>query len=267
MKKYTGKPQWHIILLSLFIGLILIALTAYIYTFYGSLSTVHQRWGEFGAFFSGIITPLTFVTLAFSIYQTKYTTKKTNSLTICTNILLELRSDKFIQTKTKVQTDLPKELGRGLSIRDIQDESLKKAVSEYCHIMNNIGVLVVHNLIDEDVIMSYYGTEILFMYNLLMPFIEKNREQLQDSMENVIFLKNKEYDRTLISSALKYEYAHFEILAKKVRSNGQDIINQFEQYKKNEDRKFEKKKHELTQIAKKLNTCRITHCQPYHESI
>lgn len=208
----------------LFMG---IPLICYRIIFNGDFSNNHESWGSFGSFLSGIASPIAFISIAITILLTKYTTLKTNSLNACIPILKELREEKFIRNEKYIMNNLPQIVNEINSLNDIKDKKLKTAINEYCNTINNLGVLVVHRLIEEEIIIAYYGIQILTMYNLIFPLIEGNKDTQYTLIMRCDYFPNTnngKTDRQLIANATKLQYDHFKILAEKVRKDGDKII-------------------------------------------
>lgn len=195
--------------------------------FNGDFSYNHESWGSFGSFLSGIASPFVFISIVITILLARYTILKTNSLNACIPILKELREDKFIHHEKYIMNHLPQIVNHINSINDIKDKKLKASINAYCNTINNIGVLVVHRLIEEEIIIAYYGIQILTMYNLIFPLIEGNKDTKYTFIMGCHYFPdtdNGKIDRQLIANATKLQYDHFKILAEKVRKNGDKII-------------------------------------------
>lgn len=208
----------------LFMG---ISLVCYRTIFNGDLSNNHESWGNFGSFLSGIASPFAFISIVITILLTRYTILKTNSLNACIPVLKELREEKFIRNEKYIMNNLPRIVNKISSLDDIKDKKLKASINEYCNTINNIGVLVVHRLIEEEIIIAYYGIQILTMYNLIFPLIEGNKNTQYRLIMGCGYFpdtNNGKFDQQLIANATKLQYDHFKILAEKVRKNGNRII-------------------------------------------
>lgn len=208
----------------LFMG---ISLFCYRTIFDGNLSSDHESWGNFGSFLSGIASPFAFISIVITILLTRYTILKTNSLNACILILKELREEKFIRNEKYIMNNLPPIVNKINSLNDIKDKKLKASINDYCNTINNLGVLVVHRLIEEEIIIAYYGIQILTMYNLIFPLIEGNKDTQYKFIMGCGYFSdtdNGKIDRQLIANATKLQYDHFKILAEKVRKNGDEII-------------------------------------------
>ena len=230
-KQLMSNFKIHLVLLASCFIFITVALLLYFTTFNNGLSITHQNWGEFGSFFSGIVTPLAFVSLAFSVYQTKYTTSKTNSLNVCISVLKELRGRSFLGHEKIIMERLPYIIDKVNSINDITDPELKHSIIEYCNVINNISVLVVHELIDDEIIIAYYGIQILNMYNLIFPLLEENKKSEYELIINSSYFERNDHgekDKEMIAKAIRFQYGHFEILAKEIRKKGPAIMSNIE---------------------------------------
>lgn len=77
---FMKKKYLVSIIITSIIGLIFLIL--YLFTFHNGLSEIHGAWGEFGAFFGGVISPviaiLAFITVLYSFDLTKEQFKKNN---------------------------------------------------------------------------------------------------------------------------------------------------------------------------------------------
>lgn len=79
LKNKPSVPfNYKYILLSILIGLFLLPIFIYLYSFHGSLSIEHHKWSEFGSYLSGVYGTLAFLILAYTTNITRKQFKTQN---------------------------------------------------------------------------------------------------------------------------------------------------------------------------------------------
>jgi len=144
------------------------------------------------------------------------------SLQFCNTIHKKFQSRKFKALERRICTQL-NERDSICAISDLP-EDLQKDIKIYCGFMDNIGVLTKQRFIQQDVVISYHGTELLLAYDLIKPYIDMERKTKADNFRNFRIPKE---DTELIRSAIKLQYAHFELLALLARERGPRLVKDF----------------------------------------
>ena len=190
-------------------------LLLYFIIFNSGITNEHQKWSEFGCLLSGVFSFASALLLYFNLAQTKRDMRKSNSLPLMINLMSELRGKDFINSKRIIYDNIGKYRNHIMRIRDL-DPELRDAIVLYSHAMDNIGLMVYNKIIDQDIILVFYGTEIRRIFKLIKPFLDKERESFQQQSDDHI---NQE--------AYQFYLFHFEYLMKIADSRGNKLIKKY----------------------------------------
>ena len=228
--KRWRRIAFFISIISIIAALLFIIL--YFWNFKGEISKNHQYWYEFAGSLSAFSTLVGLAGIIYTFIQIEHSTRKSNSLPICLELFKELRSMNFLRNKSYIESELIKyhKQNKITSINDNKDKKLKTSIMEHLRIMNNISAIIVHDLADDELVISYYGINMLQTFKLLQPFLEQQRVEMSkpftDNLNEHSYLKSD--DRKLISDARKLEYAHYELLIKNIQKKGNEIIDKID---------------------------------------
>lgn len=215
---------WNIIHLFWLIGIVL--LVVYLLKFgnlHFDLSDNHKHWVDTFTILSGIMAFIATGLLIVNLRAGQKAVKKSNTLSVCIDVFKELRSTEFLDAEAtigKYLSDKKKEL------TPKQKEDLQKAITSYLHIMNNISALVIHDIIDDEPIISYKGVDILYYYNMLEDYITDKRTNFYKKAKNDTIISDNETKQILIESSPMC-YAHFELFIKQIKAKSPYLIKEF----------------------------------------
>lgn len=228
-KIYSSDDNRHIVLSIVCYSLYIVGIIMLILYFikFGNfrfeLSDNHEHWVETFSILSGIMAVLGTGLLIINLRAGQKSVKKSNTLPVCIDIFKELRSADFLRNEATID----KYLSDTSKISTSDDEKiLNDAIRSYLHIMNNISALVIHDIVDDEPIISYKGVDILYFYSLLEPYVLQNRVNLYNKVRkdsNVVDYESKQI--LLESSSLCY--AHYELFVKQIKAKAPYLIKQF----------------------------------------
>ena len=171
---------------------------------------------------SAVATSLLVITAVIGFRKGREVARLQTSLEFCAKMHKQFQEDDFKQREKRIREALMKN-PQICPIRQLPKD-VQNDIRVYCGFMDNIGVLTEHNSINPDIVIAYYGVEILFNYDLIKPYLELERRQQSQEFANLLI---PDSDTQLIKDALRLEYAHFELLALQIRTRGPKLIKDF----------------------------------------
>lgn len=191
---------------------------------------------------SGCVAILTFclvITAVYGFYVTSRSTRMQTSMDFCLSTYQMFQSKEFVEKERFICKELK---GRGdnyCAIEEIDNDTLRDAVYEYCEIMNGVGVLVLEHMINTDVVVTYLGANTLTAFQYIKPYLDLTRET--KCCDDVLMGLPK-YERELIRDARPLTFAHFELLAMKIEKKAPKLTRKFEKKLQRQKIKIEKRK-------------------------
>jgi len=169
-------------------------------------------------------TILLFVAALVGFKKSRNVARMEASLEFCAKMHEHFQDGEFKQIENRIREGLS-EQKVVCAISELPDSDLQKDIDTYCGYIDNIGVLTKNNIIKPEIVIAYYGSEILLNYDLIKPYLDLERELGPEEMNKFDI---PQHDSRLIKNALHLKYAHFELLALQIRKEGPHIIKHFE---------------------------------------
>lgn len=163
------------------------------------------------------------ITATYGFYVTSETTRLQTSMDFCLSTYKMFQSKEFIEREKFVCEGLRQRGENYCAIEEIDNDTLREAVYEYCEIMNGVGVLVLEYMVNTDVVVSYLGANTLTTFLLIEPYLNLTREARYNNVPKEL----PEYERELIQQAQPLTFAHFELLAVEIRGQAPELIDKF----------------------------------------
>lgn len=179
------------------------------------------------------------ITAVYGFVVTNYTTRMQTSMDFCLSTYQMFQSKEFVEKERFICKELYERGDNYCAIEEIDNDTLRDAVYEYCEIMNGVGVLVFKHMIDADAIVSYLGANTLMTFQYIKPYLDLTREARYH--DNVL-MGLPEYERELIRNARPLTFAHFELLAMEIEKQAPKLTHKFEKKLQCEKIKIEKRK-------------------------
>lgn len=123
-----------------------------------------------------ILAVVTSIVTAIIVYQQTIILGKTNTLPILVDLFREFRSNEFKGHQFYIYNQLQKECSA------VETGYSKLPPTAASHVMpvsffyDNVGVLVVHGVISEALVISFMGGPIMRTWKILEPYIRRERE-------------------------------------------------------------------------------------------
>lgn len=172
---------------------------------------------------TAVATILLFVAALIGFKKSRSVARMQASLEFCARMHEQFQKDDFKQLENLIRDGLAKQ--ETVCAISGLPRDLHKAIDTYCGYIDNVGVLTKNHIIEPDIVIAYYGAEILLNYDLIKPYLDLERELGPEKMNKFDI---PQHDSRLIKNALHLKYAHFELLALQIRKEGPHIIKHFE---------------------------------------
>ena len=176
------------------------------------------------------------ITAVHGFYVNNETTRLQTSMDFCLSTYSMFQSKEFVEKERFIYKGLLQRGDNYCAIEEIDNDTLRDAVYEYCEIMNGVGVLVYKHMIDPDVVVAYLGANTLMTFQLIKPYLDLTRKA---RCENVP-MELPEYERELIRKAQPLTFAHFELLALEIKCQAPDLIDEYEKELQVQNKKSQK---------------------------
>ncbi|MBR7155113.1 MAG: hypothetical protein IKD12_07455 [Paludibacteraceae bacterium] len=173
---------------------------------------------------TAVATILLFVAALVGFKKSRNVARMEASLEFCAKMHEHFQDGEFKQIENRIREGLS-EQKVVCAISELPDSDLQKDIDTYCGYIDNIGVLTKNNIIKPEIVIAYYGSEILLNYDLIKPYLDLERKLGSDKINKFSILQQ---DSRLIKNALCLKYAHFELLALQIRKEGPRIVKHFE---------------------------------------
>jgi len=193
----------------------------------GSVYTLIKEYrGEcnYGAISSSILTIGLIITAVYGFYVTNQSTRMQTSMDFCMSMFQTFQSKEYIEREHLIWSGLEKRGECYCSIGEIEDSELRDAVYEYCELMNGVGAMVFEHMINIDLVVAYLGTNTLKTYLYIKPYLELTRKERESSIPE----RYSNDDKTIIHNAETLAFAHFELLALKIKNKAPNMIKKYE---------------------------------------
>lgn len=192
-----------------------------------------QRYGC-----TAILTLCLVVTAIQGFRVTNQTTRIQTSMDFCLSTYQMFQSKEFVEKERYICKELCKRGENYCAIEDIDNDTLRDAVYEYCEIMNGVGVLVMEHMINPDIVVAYLGANTLMAFQYIKPYMDLTREA---RYHDDVLMGLPEYERKLIRDARPLTFAHFELLAMEIKKQAPNLINKFGKQIQIQNKKSQKK--------------------------
>jgi hypothetical protein len=147
------------------------------------------------------------------------------------------QSKEFVEKERFICKELKDRGDNYCAIEDIDNDTLRDAVYEYCEIMNGVGVLVQKEMIDAEVVVSYLGANTLMAFQYIKPYLDLTRDA---KYHDDVLMGVPEYERELIRNSRPLTFAHFELLAMEIEKQAPKLTQKYERKLRNKKKKIEK---------------------------
>jgi hypothetical protein len=122
---------------------------------------------------AGIALPVS-VLAAFAAWRQLRLARHANALPVLVDMFREHRSDRLAEVRRFVYHDLGShDLSRGLAALP---EDKQATVRELAWFYDNLGALVVHNIVDIELVSGYLGTSVVMAWERLQPLVVVERQ-------------------------------------------------------------------------------------------
>lgn len=171
-----------------------------------------------------ILTLCLVITAVQGFKVTNESTRMQTSMDFCLSTYSMFQSKEFVQKERFICSGLLQRGDNYCAIEEIDNDTLRDAVYEYCEIMNGVGVLVYKHMIEPDVVVAYLGANTLMTFQLIKPYLDLTRKARYENVP----MELPEYERELIQKAQSLTFAHFELLALEIKHQAPDLIDEYE---------------------------------------
>lgn len=168
---------------------------------------------------------------------TNYSTRMQTSMDFCLSTYQMFQSKEFVEKERFICKELKDRGDNYCAIEDIDNDTLRDAVYEYCEIMNGVGVLVQKEMIDAEVVVSYLGANTLMAFQYIKPYLDLTRDA---KYHDDVLMGVPEYERELIRNSRPLTFAHFELLAMEIEKQAPKLTQKYERKLRNKKKKIEK---------------------------
>lgn len=164
------------------------------------------------------------ITAVHGFYVNNQTTRLQTSMDFCLSTYSMFQSKEFVEKERFICKGLLQRGDNYCAIEEIDKDTLRDAVYEYCEIMNGVGVLVFEHMMEPDVVVAYLGANTLMTFQLIKPYLDLTRKARYENVP----MKFPEYERELIRKAQPLTFVHFELLALEIKRQAPNLIDKFE---------------------------------------
>ena len=183
-----------------------------------------------------ILTLCLVITAIYGFKVTNETTRMQTSIDFCLSTYKTFQSKEFVERERLVCKGLLQRGDNYCAIEEIDNDTLRDAVYEYCEIMNGVGVLVFEYMIKPDVVVAYLGANTLMTFQLIKPYLDLTRKARYENVP----MELPEYERELIRKAQPLTFAHFELLALEIKCQAPELIDEYEKELQVQNKKSQK---------------------------
>jgi hypothetical protein len=110
-----------------------------------------------------------------------------NLLPVVLDVFKQARTEDFFAARDWIFQHLAKECSTDLGI-DGLPENARKMVRTVCFFYDNLGVFVAFNIVEEDVVLAFFGPGMERHWQILEPYVQQERELRKSSWPESSFL-------------------------------------------------------------------------------
>lgn len=162
-------------------------------------------------------------TAIYGFYITNNATRLQTSMDFCLNTYQMFQSEEYVERENIIRDGLCERGENYCAIEEIDNDTLRNAVYEYCEIMNGIGVLVMEHMINTETVISYLGANTLMSYRLIKPYLDRTRQNRVAKIPEQLPDDEKE----MIKRAQLMTFAHFELLVMEMKRQAPKLLEDF----------------------------------------
>ena len=178
------------------------------------------------------------ITAIYGFHSNKEAIRMQTSTEFCMKIYSILQSEEYVSRENLIWERLENTENEICAIDEIKDEELRNAVEKYCEILNGIGVFIVEQMINPDIVLAYIGANTLHTFILIKPYLEKSRQKRYNNISDTLPITEKNY----IKDAQLLVFAHFELLALEIENHAPYLIRKYQKLLHNAQLKKSKQK-------------------------